>query len=165
MFVCSFLKNNQIYGLMLSHILVTVEKVQRFPNSLCTPEALQGTCPLMLAFSWFLHEGEGLDGRKEWLEFYRMCAAFAYRIVDSKLCLYRKNRARRIEIGSHLSRMKECWHFQRSMELWAGGMAHKHNLFFFHHLPYPHSSNDAYKTGTADSLSRSLLQQVFYWQC
>lgn len=52
--VCSFLKNSQIYGLMRLHILVTVEKVQRFPNSLCTPKALQGTCPLMLTFSWFL---------------------------------------------------------------------------------------------------------------
>lgn len=59
------MKNTQIYGLMHLHILVTVEKVQRFPDSLRTPEALQGTHPLMLAFSWFLHEGEGLDGRKE----------------------------------------------------------------------------------------------------
>lgn len=63
--VCSFLKNNQIYGLLHLHILVTVEEVQRFPHSLCTPEALQGTRPFMLAFSWFLHEGEGLGSRKE----------------------------------------------------------------------------------------------------
>lgn len=70
------------------YILVTVGKVQRLPNSLCTPEALRGTRPLMLAFSWFLCEGGGLGGMKKGLEFYKMCAAFVCRIMDSKLCLY-----------------------------------------------------------------------------
>lgn len=46
-----------------------------------------------------------------------MCAACAYGIVDSKLCPYHKNLARRIEMGSHHSRMKECLHFQRNREL------------------------------------------------
>lgn len=43
-----------------------------------------------------------------------MCVAFAYSIVDSKFCLYHKNLACRIEIGSRHSRMKECLHFQRN---------------------------------------------------
>jgi len=60
-----YLFEKQIDGLTHLHILITVKHVQRFPNSLCNPEALQGTRPLMLAFSWFLHEEGGLDGRKK----------------------------------------------------------------------------------------------------
>lgn len=52
----------------------------------------------------------------------------------------------RLKIGIHYSRMKECWHFQRITELWAGGVAHKLN--FFSPFTFPRQFHGTYKPGT-----------------
>lgn len=69
--------------LMHLHILLPAEKVQRFPNQLRTPGALQGIQHEKPSINGLFHEGKGPDGRKELSGFYRMYAAFACKIVGS----------------------------------------------------------------------------------